>query len=87
LDKILKTLAKEPKIKTRQEIEHLPSQQRRMEDLETLKILLPSDKFTPQWINIYIFVQFLNIHNNIFDEPRKISPKIYTRKTPRNVFY
>jgi hypothetical protein len=61
-----------------------------MEELETLNILLPSDKFTLQWINLASNVEVLNIHNNIFDEPRKITkkeraPKIDTKNSKKDL--
>jgi hypothetical protein len=51
-----------------------------MEELETLSILLPNDKFTLQWIDLASNVEVLNIHNNTFDEPRKITKKERTQK-------
>jgi hypothetical protein len=44
LNKILKTLARDSKEKTMQEIEHLPNQQRKMEEIETLNI------FPSKWL-------------------------------------
>jgi hypothetical protein len=62
-----------------------------MEESRNLVILLPSDKFTLQWIDLARNVEVLNIHNNIFDEPRKKPRKRelqkLTPKTPRKIFY
>jgi hypothetical protein len=50
LNNIPKTIVKEPKEK-QDEIEHLPNQQRKMEEIETLDIFPPSGIFIEQCIS------------------------------------